>query len=160
MKEIILPKGYKTIIDDEDFEKISNINWYVSTFGYVVGYGKMVNGKRKLYRMHRVIVDAPKDKVVDHVDGNKLNNQKSNLRICTPKDNNRNLKKRKNTKSKYKGVRKVKRAKGPDVYRATIQPEGKHIHLGYYKNEIDAAIAYNEAAIKYYKEFAKLNEIR
>lgn len=98
-------------------------------------------------------MDAPKGKEVDHKDGNGLDNQKSNLRLCTHKQNTRNSISIKGT-SIYKGVFWCKdRLK----WRAGIKNNYKTINLGYYESEVNAAFAYDKAAIKYFGEYARLN---
>ena len=99
-------------------------------------------------------MNCPKGYSVDHIDNNPLNNQKYNLRICLLKDNSKNSTKRKNTSSKYKGVYFET---GTKKYKANIKVNYKTISLGRFTNEIDAAKAYDAAAIKYFGEFANLN---
>jgi hypothetical protein len=99
-------------------------------------------------------MNCPKKYTVDHIDNNPLNNQKSNLRICSLKDNSKNSTKRNNTSSKYKGVYFENYTK---KYKANIKVDYKTINLGRFLNEIDAAKAYDKAAIKYFGEFANLN---
>ena len=94
--------------------------------------------------------------VIDHIDGNSLNNQKNNLRICTQSQNCSNQKIGKSNTSGYKGV---SYNKGQGKYNSRIRFNKKLIHLGYFVNLKDAARAYNEAAVKYHGEFANLNKI-
>lgn len=113
---------------------------------------QMINGKD--YFVHRLIMNAKKGQVVDHINNNSLDNSRSNLRICTLSQNKFNSKKRADSSHKYKGVhKKINR------YRATIGCNGKRIHLGSFECENEAARAYNEAAIKYHGEHARLNII-
>jgi len=145
-------------IDCEDFEKIKNHNWHVAkqNQGFVATSDVRTNKKQRTITMHRIITDCPKGMVVDHINHNPLDNRKENLRICTSAENTRNRKIKEGCTSKYKGViYREKRKK----YVATIVFNRKTYNLGYYKNEIDAAIAYNEAAIKYHGEFAYINKI-
>jgi len=107
--------------------------------------------------MHREIMDAPAGMEVDHINGNGLDNRKCNLRLATSSQNKRNQRKqRRKTSSKYKGVYWHKRDK---VWVVRIQAEGKEKYIGSYKTEQEAALAYNEAALKYHGEYAKLNEV-
>jgi hypothetical protein len=94
------------------------------------------------------------DVFVDHINGNGLDNRKSNLRICTHQQNCENSRKRKKSFSKYKGVYWSKNAK---KWVAQITIDGKSKHLGYFELEEDAAAAYDKAAVKYFGEFACLN---
>lgn len=152
MKQISLTQGLITLVDDEDFKYLSQFKWHITT-----GFnGKRYAVRYKDIRMHREIMKAPKNKLVDHIDGDTFNNQKSNLRICTKGENNRNVSVRKDNKFGFKGVNyRVSHRK----FRAYISTGEKILHLGYYETPIEAAKAYNEAAIKYHGEFAGLNVI-
>jgi hypothetical protein len=102
-------------------------------------------------------MNAPRNKVVDHKDHNLLNNQKSNLRVCTIKQNTQNVIPRKGKKSsKYKGVSWFKR---DNCWRAYIGSNGKHKHIGYFKTELDAALSYNKENKKSFGEYGLLNII-
>jgi len=102
--------------------------------------------------MHRVIVNAPKDKFVDHRNGNPLDNQKHNLRLCSNAENGRNRGKNKNNTTGYCGV--IKNGK---KYQAAIKIGGKRLCFGSYHTPEEAARAYDVGAIKYHGEFARLN---
>ena len=104
--------------------------------------------------MHREIMNCPKGLEVDHINQNGVDNRRINLRIATATQNRQNTSKQKSNTSGYKGVMKDK-----TKWRAMIRDNGRRIHLGMFDNKIDAAIAYNKAAIKYHKEFACLNTI-
>jgi len=104
--------------------------------------------------MHRVIMRAPKGVMCDHRNHNGLDNRKSNLRLCTSAQNQYNKKPKKDCASKYKGVVRRKDCK---KWRAKIGFKGKRIHLGYFDDEMDAAMAYDDKAIELFGEFAYLN---
>jgi hypothetical protein len=106
--------------------------------------------------MHKLIMACPAGKVVDHINGDKLDNRKTNLRICTLNQNSKNRVPNRSSRSKYKGVDYDTRT---NVWRARIRHNYKHIFLGYYINEVDAAAAYNTAAKEYHGEYAKLNDL-
>jgi hypothetical protein len=106
--------------------------------------------------MHRFILNAKKEYVIDHIDGDALNNQKKNLRICTHAENMRNSQIPINNTSGYKGVSYNKRYK---KWEAHISFNNKLLNLGSFNDPVDAARAYNAAALKYHGEFAKLNKI-
>ncbi len=113
----------------------------------------------RLYKQHRVIYfleTGEQPEGIDHIDGNKLNNHISNLRAANQSENIANSKSRKNSTSKYKGVSKTRSGSN---WIARIAKDGKQIWLGSFLNEKEAAKAYNEAAIKYFGEFAYLNKI-
>ena len=110
--------------------------------------------KIKTVLFHRLIMSAPDGFVVDHIDGDTLNNQKSNLRIVTSKQNTRNQKKRipERASSQFKGVHKVR-----NRWRSAIRDEDRNIHLGYFKTQAEAAFAYDMASLKRHGEFGRRN---
>jgi hypothetical protein len=153
MKEINLNKGLIARVDDEDFEYLNQWKWYALKNGkvYYAQRNVYINGRPKMVKMHRVIMNTDASMEVDHIDGNGLNNQKINLRNCTHRLNTINRKA--HGKSKYLGVVITKRG----YIFAQLKENGYSHYLGSFKNEEDAAIAYNKAAIIYHKEYAKLN---
>ncbi len=154
-KIIKLTKGYETTVDDDWYEILSSYQW-VAIMGRH-GQSPYVRSRgRKYVIMHRLIMDAPIDSQVDHINGNTLDNRKSNLRICTPSQNCMNRNKKKNSHSSYKGVHQ---RCDNGRWRAHIAFNKKRTWIGHFNSEIEAAIAYNEAAKKYHGEFAKLNDI-
>ena len=156
MKIIKLTNTRKyTLVDNEDFERLnkyknSTINWW----GYVVRRTSVKEGKKDIF-IHREILNISKGEYVDHINSDKLDNRKENLRLATYQQNNYNRRLNKNNKSGYKGVIWDK---GVKKWRAYIR-SGKMIYLGVFKTKLEAAKTYNEAAIKLFKEFAKLNKI-
>ena len=104
--------------------------------------------------MHRMVIDAQHNQRVGHMNGNGLDNRKSNLRICTNAQSRMNAQKRTKGTSKYKGASWHKLEQR---WISKIKMNGETIHLGYFKNEQEAAIAYDNAALKYFGEFARLN---
>ena len=155
MKEIHLTKGFIALVDDEDFEKVNALKWYPAkgknTF-YATSYDKSVKPQKDL-RMHWLVFGKPpKGQVIDHIDGNGLNNQKVNLRIGSYSQNGANRKAW--GTSKYLGVRLCTERKKP-VWEARMA--GKY--LGLFSTEEEAALAYNTAAKLFHVEFAKLNVI-
>jgi hypothetical protein len=141
--------GY-AIIDIEDVEKIKNYKWTLSKNGYISS-----NTSKENY-LHRLIMNNSLYKNIDHINQNKFDNRKINLRECNYKENGYNRNKTIENTSGFKGVTFNKKAK---KWVSQIMVNYKHIHLGYFTNSKDAAIAYNEGAIKYHGEFACLNEI-
>ena len=106
--------------------------------------------------MHRVIMDTELNMIVDHLNGNGLDNRRSNLRNCTHAENMRNRKINKKNRSGFKGVSYYTK---DNKWRAMIKFNNLRIHIGFYIDPKDAARAYNEAAVKYHGEFANLNKI-
>ena len=159
MKKIPLSQGKFALVDDEDFENVNRFKWYFAN-----GYARrtpIVNGKRTTLSLHRFIMNAKPEEMIDHVNGDKLDNRRENLRFCTPGQNQMNIKKRvKNTICKYKGVYKYQPKGRKQVkYQAVIRKDGKKINLGYFNSEEMAARAYNDAAIIHFGEFANLNDV-
>ena len=116
------------------------------------GLDKRGRKKTTMLRLHRAILNPPKEKIIDHIDHNGLNNKRSNLRICTMAQNAANRRKVKGS-SNFKGVSWHKRHQ---MWQAKIQ-RGKWSHLGYFNDELEAAKAYDKAAKDLWGEFAKLN---
>lgn len=124
-------RGGVALVSKEDYEKVSQDRWYYNKNGYAHG---TVNNKRLL--MHRFIMDPPDDKIIDHINHNRLDNRRENLRIlCIPK-NNGNKSKSKNKSSKYKNVHFDKKK---DKFCVQISVNGKTFHLGYYDDEVKGA---------------------
>jgi hypothetical protein len=165
MNKIELTQGKSAIVDADDFERVNEFKWHYHdrATGYAgrkqhIGYK---DGKRiqKRISMHRFIMGVEDSKVhIDHINHDTLDNRKSNLRLCTNSENRRNQKIRKGGSSKYKGVHKTRDNK-VKPFRASIKFNQKCINLGNFAAELDAAIAYNKAALHYFGEFALLNDV-
>ena len=157
MKYIELTKGQKAIVDDEDYDWLNDFNWYYAKAGYAArGIRNRKEGWQKKILMHREIMNASIGKEVDHINGDGLDNRRSNLRLATHAQNIRNGKHRTNNTSGYKGVFWQKDHK---KWCARIMIDYKPKHLGYFNTPEEAAQAYNEAAIEYSKEFGRLNKV-
>ena len=159
MKEIQLTQGKVAIVDDEDFEYLNQFKWCAAKLSgifYAVRNAPK-DGKRYQQLMHRVINKTPDSKQTDHINGNGLDNRKSNLRTATTRQNKQNCASQKNTTSKHKGI-SWQASRNKWFVQIRIDT-GKDVFLGRYSDETEAAKAYNIAAAKYFGEFAKLNKL-
>jgi len=162
MKFIVLTKGYVAIVDDDDFERLSQYKWSAS----VHPRSKTVYAQRheagRVIQMHRSVLDAPQSQHVDHYNHCGIDNRKENLRLCTITQNARNRSTDINwagKTSKYKGVGFMQSRDGAAKWLSRIKVNRKSKHLGWFMTELEAVRAYNEAAKHYFGEFACLNEI-
>jgi HNH endonuclease len=159
-KQIQLSQGVFTVIDDEDFEYLNQWKWRINNYGYAVRNQniKSPSGKKtsRIIRMHRVILNPDSNLQVDHINNDKLDNRKINLRQCTNQENGRNRPKPITNTSGFKGIEWLERNK---KWRARIGVNKVLIHIGLFSCKIEAAKAYNNAALKYHGQFANLNEI-
>jgi hypothetical protein len=145
---IPLADGFYAYVDAADYEWLSRWKWYMVSGGYAARSGK--GGQTY---MHRQIMQPPKGMVVDHHDGNKANNCRLNLRVCTQQENRRNNRKRRDGRSRFKGVYRRKHG----GVSAQFWFEGRTYWLGYFPDEILAARAYDRAAVEAGGEFANPN---
>jgi hypothetical protein len=157
-RRIPLTQGRFAIVDPADYPRLSRCKWRLCrTRGKNVLYAersiRLPGGRYSRMLMHRELLDPPAGYVIDHINGDGLDNRRANLRLATVAQNAWNSRKR-NSRSGYKGVCYDK-IKG--LWRAAIVCHGRRIHLGYFKDKIAAAKAYDAAAIKYYKQFARPN---
>lgn len=164
MKKISLLRGGFSLVDNEDYEFLSQWNWTLNSQGYAIRteyYQPRPNRKAHQYRMHHVIIGGkpPKGLEVDHINHNKLDNRKSNLRVVTRSQNVMNIGVRKSNKSGFKGVYQSKRGDRVKTWVAEIRKDGKRTCIGYYHTAKDAARAYNEKAKELHGEFAYLNQV-
>lgn len=148
--EYPLSNGGVTLIDAEDLPKLQGHKWYQH-----MGYARARKPHGEIHLSH-IIMPCPKGFFIDHINRNKLDNRKSNLRIATRSENNANRSSFKNTSSRYKGVHWNKQS---GFWEAAIRKNNKTITLGMYENEIAAASAYNAYARKLWGEYAVLNDI-
>jgi hypothetical protein len=156
-RRIPLTQGKYAIIDPEDFERLNKHKWYAANGGhtfYALRH-KRIGKKYISLGMHRQILQPPGHLFVDHINHNGLDNRKANLRLATCAQNTYNRKQfRKDKTSKYNGVSWREWSK---KWAVIICYKRKNIRIGYFKDEIQAAKAYDKAAKKYHGEFAMLN---
>ena len=159
MKEISLTQGRVALVDDEDYEWLNQWKWCAYKHRYTFYAHRCVwnKGKKITMKMHREILGLIlKDgKVGDHKDRNGLNNQKDNLRIVNNSLNGYNCKMQTSSTSGYRGVNHCEKQYG--YWRVRIGVNRQRIECGIFKNILDAAKAYDKAAIKYYGDNAILN---
>lgn len=161
MKEITLTKGKVALVDDSDFDWLSQWKW--SAAKRPMRYGEAFyaarsswdKGENNVILMHRLILGCTGTMRVDHRDRNGLNNQRENLRLATASQNGQNKIVYPHS-SRFKGVARNHRRQ---YWQASIGVDNKIINLGCFDHEIDAAIAYNNASKIHFGEFAKLNPI-
>ena len=151
MKTIPLTQGQFAIVDDADFETLSQFKWFFKR-GYAVRNQYDGNYKQRMVFMHVEIINTPKDFQTDHINGNGLDNRRENLRICSAAENSRNQKLHKNNKNLLKGVSRVHKMK---KFRARIMVSGKEKHLGCFSTPEEAHAAYCEAAKKHFGDYAR-----
>lgn len=150
-KRLHLPNGKVALLDEDDYERLKNYRWTLQPHGYVAYH--------KTIYLHKEILKTKKDEIVDHINGDILDNRKNNLRIATRSQNAVNRKKGKRNKYSllYRGIKFRKGLKKPWIARIGYDHQTKHI--GYFATEKEAAMAYNNKAQELYGEFAKLNLI-
>lgn len=158
MKEIPLTQGKVALVDNEDFEYLNQWKWYYSKHkdrktGYATKSFRK-EGKANTLSMHRLLLNASKEQMVDHINHNGLDNRKHNIRLCTPHESACNREKQINNSSGVKGVDYFDRLK---KWRVRIQSNNKQFHIGVYPTKEMALLTYNEAALKHHGSFALIN---
>lgn len=149
MKKIPLTQGQFALVDDKDYLGLSKFKWCANKDKNTFYVRRKKEGR--VIRMHREILSAPPSMHVDHIDGNGLNNQRNNIRLCTSQENARNRRVGHKSISEYKGVAWSHASR---KWAAHIKVHGKQVHLGYFFCLMKAVKAYSVAAKKYYGEFA------
>lgn len=152
-EQIPLTKGKFAIVDNEDYAYLSQWKWCYVAGGYAMRAEGPRRNKQYVY-MHRTITAAPAGVEVDHINGNGLDNRRSNLRLAIGNQNHRNKRKQPGKSSQYKGVCWFA---ARNKWKASITVNYKQMFLGDFDDEIEAAKAYDEAARRLFGEFALLN---
>lgn len=141
------------IVDGEDSWRLERFDWHIGSHGYACRREK-IDGKWAVMLLHREIMACDEGRVIDHINGNVLDNRKENLRQCSMAENLRNRKTHKNNRSGLKGIYCDRRRK-VRPWCAQIRVDGKKIHLGTFAASGEAFAAYVVAARKYHGEFAR-----
>jgi hypothetical protein len=156
-RKIYLDEGKWTILDPKDYYLFARFKWCIGGDNgnfYAIRGQRIGSDDFKIVRLHRLIMDAPDGVLVDHINGDGLDNRRANLRLATHSQNQWNKRKMENTTSRFVGV-SFRENRGK--WTAYIGVAGKRIWLGNFDSEIEAARVYDEAAKKYRGEFARLN---
>jgi hypothetical protein len=151
---VLLAGGQTAVIDAEDAHLVAGIKWRPMPSRrvvYVRAHVPAPGGGWRSVSMHRFLLGEPKLGVIDHIDGDGLNNRKSNLRICSNAENSRNQRKPKNNTSGAKGVSRIR-----GRWQARIKLDGKSIFLGIFNTVEDAAAAYAHASRDVHGDFGRV----
>ena len=143
--------GVYTIVDDEDYKELSKYHWYIFTGGYAYN--------EKLGKMHRFLMNPDSGLVVDHINHNRLDNRKCNLRVCTQQQNQFNRRPKSDSRTGYKGVKICTLDSGKKKYKASICCDGIQHYYGWFDTPEEAAAEYNKWALYYFGEYAYLNPL-
>jgi len=153
--KVELSRGYTALVDSDVLPALADYSWHASTKAsgtYAQASIKNSDGKYRGVLMHRLIMAADSNQIVDHINGDTLDNRRANLRLATPKQNSFN--RRASSQYGYSGVKK-----SGGAWTAMISPDGIDIALGTYQTKQEAAAAYNVAAQAIYGEYARLNPV-
>jgi hypothetical protein len=156
-REIPLTQGKVALVDEADYAELSAFKWCATlksrTF-YAQRSVKLADGRWGLIMMHRAIMNPAPGLVTDHINRDGLDNRRANLRVCTHSENRKNSTKRRGASSQFLGVAWYKQTA---KWHAQIAVDGRRRHLGFYTDEIEAARAYDAAAIEHHGAFALPN---
>ena len=152
-KQIPLNGDVATCVNDSDYERVLPFTWFLSGTGYAVGFVP-VDGRFQLTYLHRFLMDAQPGQIVDHINGDSLDNRRDNLRLATPQQNGQNKRLSPLSTTGLKGVGWHRKR---NKYHARIQLQGIRYHLGFFEDAETAAQAYDAAARTLFGEFAVCN---
>lgn len=144
-------KGTKILVSDKDYDRVKKFKWKLCPTTGIL----FITKNRKRISLHRFIMNPDKDMVVDHINGDRSDNRRSNLRVCSHKQNLANQKLNSKNTSGFKGVYYKKSKK---KFTARIKVEGRLFFLGHFNNPKEAGEAYDRAAVEYFGGFAKTNK--
>lgn len=142
----------ESFVDDDDYSEVMKRRWCIDKRGYVLGYLTIGPGKQRRVYLHRFLAKTPAGMATDHIDGNKLNNTKENLRVCTSGQNQWNMGVAKNNRSGVPGVFWLKHR---SLWTARIGHCGKQRNLGSFKTKDEAVAVIGKARAELYGEFAR-----
>lgn len=152
---IPITRGLETLIDDSDVEVVSGLKWHAhpshGSGGRALGHYACARRAGRTIYLHRLLLDAPKGKQVDHINGDKLDNRRANLRLATASENSANRSDYRPS-SGFRGVYRNKKG-----WSAMISWGGRLHHLGTWGEREKAALAYDQAALEQFGQFATLN---
>lgn len=154
--QIPLTQNKYALIDAEDFDLVSGWTWSACKYGRTF-YAKCsvrVAGKQTSVKMHRLIMSADEGEAVDHINGDGLDNRRCNLRLASKSQNGQNQANCRTHSSRFKGVSWDKQT---GRWRSKIQCDGMTFHIGRFHSEIEAARAYDSAALELFGDYARLN---
>lgn len=154
MKSIQLTTGEKAKVDDLDFPCLRRFTWAANAYGYATHYRRVGNRNRTI-SMARAILWTPPGYRLDHINGDRLDNRRKNLRCVLPWQNRTNSGVRRDSLTRFKGVSLQNSRKRP--FKAVIRVGGKLLWLGAFSSPKEAARAYDQAAQKHFGRFSRLN---
>jgi len=154
--QLLTSKGEKFQIDEEDFDRVSKHKWARDKRQGYFRTHVNVNGKETCVLLHRLIMNPPRNRIVDHIDRDPSNNKKSNLRICKDADNQRNRIKHMKASSRHIGVYWKSSMK---KWAAHAREGDKYHIIGYFDSEDEAALAYNKFARERFGEYPNMNQV-
>lgn len=152
--EIPLTRGKVALISKSDLPLVSRFKWYYGGAGYAERMSKDPDGKRIAIRLHRFLVGSPEGMQVDHINGDRLDNRRENLRVCTAAENRRNITKISSNTSGFRGVSFAKREQNWEAY---LWVNNKKVHLGRHATAEEAARAFDDGARKYHGAHGRYN---
>lgn len=157
-KKLFIRDDIHAIVDDEDYERLNKFKWSLQEGKntYYAARNDKSSGKRKYIYLHRAVLNVTDSKIlVDHINGNGLDNRKSNLRLCNNSKNQANRVKSKHSTQPYRGIRRRRTLQ--DKYEARIRFKGKEYYLGRFDTAEEAALMYDLTLIAFHGEFANTN---
>jgi hypothetical protein len=155
VREIPLTQGKRALVDDADYQRLSGTRWYAkkSKAGWYAVRWETVGRVRRIVRMHNVVASPPPGMEADHANGDTLDNTRGNLRVCTRSQNLHNTaRSSRPASSRFRGVHL-----DGEVWRARLRTNGLRLNLGRFATEVEAAKAYDRAAVEMVGQFARLN---